>query len=309
METLRQLLHLVPFQLVHSVKRLRTLLHESFIILSLSLYLSLSLSLCLCLLCSCLCDHLHEQQHGSLAADECEDVEEDPVDDHLLRRLLLEDHATQVEENLHSLHRELFHREQLGVPQADATELEVPLEHHLVLLVEVALAVLVDHLTHSQHLPTLVLDRRAHHRLGRVPGQLVDLHVEPGVFVAIVHNRRFPRLCHVSDNANPPLNLKKSKYKRKYKIQTQILPQFDLSTYLGGKPTLISCSLISSTVEVLLTSNRLETCARKPVSLQIYFYQGIFLTRYSGSFLGSPLTRKSEHLSAPVRMPTFWRIL
>ena len=62
-ETLRQLLHLVSFQLVHSVKRLRTLLHESFIILSLSLYLSLSLSLCLCLLCSCLCDHLQSSNY------------------------------------------------------------------------------------------------------------------------------------------------------------------------------------------------------------------------------------------------------
>ena len=69
-----------------------------------------------------------------------------PVDHGVQGALLLEDDPGQVQQHLVPLDLQLRPFVQLGVPQADAAELEVLLEHSAVVIAEVAIVVLVDNL-------------------------------------------------------------------------------------------------------------------------------------------------------------------
>ena len=52
----------------------------------------------------------------------------------------------------------------------------------------------------------LVLDGGAHHGLGLVPGDVVDVGVEPGVLVAVGHVAGHAGLSYVPHNAHTPLD-------------------------------------------------------------------------------------------------------
>ena len=73
-------------------------------------------------------------------------MSQDPRHHLLQRALLLEDDAGQVEQDLVPLHLQQGPLVQLGVPEAETTELQIFLKDSAVVLTEVALVVLVYHL-------------------------------------------------------------------------------------------------------------------------------------------------------------------
>ena len=118
---------------------------------------------------------MHHQHHGSLTLDERQDVGEDPVDHGVQGALLLEDDPGQVEQHLVPLHLQQRPLIDLSIPQTQATELEILLKHLTVVITEVAVIVLVDHLGHANHSPCLVLDGGTHHGLGLVAGHVINV--------------------------------------------------------------------------------------------------------------------------------------
>ena len=149
----------------------------------------------------------------------------------------MKDEDIHVEQHLIPLDLQLTPLVELGVPQTDSTELQVLLEHLLVVVGKVALAVLVDHLTNTNHISSSVLessnnhchhqldhehhlDRRAHHGSGAVASQLVNILVKPeqgnrmsctgrpvgppGVLITVVDIAGLASLGHVADYADPP---------------------------------------------------------------------------------------------------------
>ena len=101
-----------------------------------------------------------------------------------------------VKQHLIPLDLQLTPLVELGVPQTNSTELQILLKHLLVVVGKVALPVLIDHLTNTNHIPSSVLkllnnhchhqpdyehhlDSRAHHGPGPVASQLVYILVKP----------------------------------------------------------------------------------------------------------------------------------